>query len=144
MSTPICLYRPQHSGVSKWKVEPLSSFNLCLLHAFFAALHLLLSHCHLSLHPSPPPSSPSLHLASVVGDPLFDPLFSGGRESMHDRKADGGEPLISIETEEGLPGSSPSSKHYVGACECVLCACPSCCNCTVSLVVSLCSSRSMM
>ena len=68
----------------------------------------------------PPPSSPSLHPASVVGDPLFDPLFSRGSEGVHDRKADGGEPLITIETEEGLPESSPSSMlHCVLACSCL-------------------------
>ena len=92
------------------------SISVCFMHS----LQRCTCYSPTVTSPSPPPSSPSLHPASVVGDPLFDPLFSRGSEGVHDRKADGGEPLITIETEEGLPGSSPSSMlHCVLACSCL-------------------------
>lgn len=77
---------------------------------------LFLSPAPLYLLPSP--SSCSRHLASVVGDPLFDPLFSGDSEGRRDRKADGGEPLIFLEMEEEPPGSSQGGKNCVCVCMC--------------------------
>ena len=107
--TPL-LYWDKWYLVSEWKWNP------SLIPACACSRRSL--HCHTILSLLPSPSSPVLPplsllphlfftLASVVGDPLFDPLFSGGSESGHDRRADGGEPLIS--TEDVPLGSSQNS-----------------------------------